>query len=123
MLAGNFTEIGGISANHIAVWNGNVWSPLGNGTNGPVAKISIANNGNVYVGGAFDTAGGITVNNIALWDGSTWSALTDADTNIAGTNNEIRSIAFDTANNLYVGGNFDAAGGKPAAPNCNLEWC
>jgi len=109
--AGDFTEIGGISANHIAVWNGSDWSPLDSGTDGPVAKIGLANNGNVYVGGAFETAGGITVNNIALWNGSTWSALTDADTNITGTNNEIRSISFDTTDNLYVGGNFDAAGG------------
>ncbi|PCE62595.1 PQQ-dependent sugar dehydrogenase [Sediminicola luteus] len=112
---GEFSQIGGVSANNIAFWNGSSWAALNNGTNGPVAKIGIDGTGKVYIGGAFETAGGITVNNIALWENNGWHTLTDGATNGIGTNNEIRAIAFDADNKLYVGGNFDSAGNKSAA--------
>ena len=111
---GNFTRIGGVAANNIAVWNGTTWSAMGQGTNGPVAKIGIDGNNVVYVGGAFENAGGVKVDNIAQYQNGSWQALIDSGTNGAGTNNEIRSIAFDSSNNLYVGGNFDTAGGRTA---------
>ena len=110
---GSFTSIGGIAAQNVAVWNGSSWSALGSGTNGRVSKIGVDGNNQVYVGGAFSTAGGFVVNNIAKWQNG-WSALKDLGTSIIGTNNEIRAIAFDTNNTLYVGGNFDTAGGKSA---------
>ncbi len=113
-IGGEFNEVSGISANNMAVWNGTEWQALGNGTNGPVAKIGIDGNSNIYVGGAFETAGGVIVNNIALWNDNTWSSLTDVTTGLTGTNNEIRAIAFDEDNTLYVGGNFDTAGGNSA---------
>ncbi len=110
---GSFTSIGGVSAQNVGVWNGNSWSALSSGTNGTVAKIGIDANNNVYVGGAFELAGGVSVSNIAKWNNG-WSALVDSGTSGRGTNNEIRAIAFDTDNTLYVGGNFDSAGGKTA---------
>ncbi|WP_188369164.1 PQQ-dependent sugar dehydrogenase [Muriicola marianensis] len=112
-VGGEFTQIGGITANNIAFWNGTSWNAMGTGTDGPVAKIGVDSADRVYVGGVFVTAGGITVNNIALWTGS-WSALTDAGNSLIGTNNEIRAIAFDENDVLYVGGNFDSAGGNSA---------
>ena len=114
-VGGDFSTIDGTSAANIAYWDGNTWNSMSGGTNGPVSKIEIDANDNVYVGGVFETAGGTTVNNIALWSGGNWSALNDATNGIIGTNNEIRSIAFDESNNLYVGGNFDTAGGNSAS--------
>ncbi|MEH6679300.1 MAG: PQQ-dependent sugar dehydrogenase [Sediminicola sp.] len=114
-VGGEFTEINGVSVSNIAVWNGSNWAAMGSGTDGPVAKIGIDGNGTVFAGGAFMNAGGTRSNNIARWNGTTWSALTDAATSTAGTNNEIRAIAFDENNVLYVGGNFDTAGGNSAA--------
>lgn len=113
--AGDFTTIGGVTVNNIARWNGSSWSSLETGTNGPVLKIKFSETGALFVGGLFSAAGGITVNNITKWENNTWSALVDNATNVSGTNNEIRSIAFDENNNLYVGGNFDMAGGVSAA--------
>ncbi|QCW99378.1 T9SS type A sorting domain-containing protein [Aggregatimonas sangjinii] len=113
-VGGTFTSIGGVAARNVAVWNGSSWSALSSGTNGKVAKIGIDGNNNMYVGGAFSTAGGISVNNIARWSSGSWAALTDSGTSVSGTNNEIRAIAFDTNNTLYVGGNFDNAGGRTA---------
>ena len=114
-VGGLFSEIGGITANNIAFWNGSNWAPMDLGTNGEVTTLKIGQNNTLYVGGVFSTANDITVNNIALWQNNTWSALTDNTTGVSGTNNEIRSLAIDTNNNLYVGGNFDTAGGVAAS--------
>ncbi|OQD43096.1 hypothetical protein BUL40_08380 [Croceivirga radicis] len=113
-VGGAFTQIAGITANYIAKFDGTNWSSLGSGTDGPVASIVINNESQIYAGGAFITAGGVEVNNIAIWNGTNWDALTNTDTGIAGTNNEVRALAFDAAGTLYVGGNFDTAGGISA---------
>ena len=113
-VAGAFSEIDGIPANNVAMWNGTSWSNLGNGINGSVAAIAIDTENNVYVGGIFDTLEGNSVRNIVQWDGSNWNALVDSNNGLAGTNNEIRSLAFDSEGILYAGGNFDEAGGNMA---------
>ena len=113
--AGDFTTIGGVSANNIAIWNGSEWSSLGTGTNGPILKIELSETGALYAGGVFTIAGGLIVNNISKWENNSWSALIDNSTGESGTNNEVRSIAFDENNQLYIGGNFDTAGGVSAA--------
>ena len=110
---GDFTAIGGGAAQNVAVWDGEAWQALGAGTDGPVLALGVNSNDEVLVGGAFVTAGGVTVNNVARWNG-TWSALTDSGTGVSGTNNEVRSLAVDENNVLYVGGNFDDAGGQGA---------
>ncbi len=112
---GNFTEIGGVNANNIARWNGSTWQALDNGTDGPVLTIAVDANDGVYIGGTFEQVNGITANNIALRNGNSWSALTDSGTGVAGTGNEIRSIAIDENNVAYIGGNFASAGGKTAS--------
>jgi len=112
--AGAFTEIGGISANNIAVWDGNTWAALNTGIDGTVAALEVDASGNLYAGGIFETLNGVTVRNIAQWNGVSWSALTDATNTESGTNNEVRSLAIDDNNILYVGGNFDEAGGNTA---------
>ena len=111
---GDFTRIGGVDAQHIAVWDGKGWRALGAGTDGPVLALEVGPDGRVYAGGAFVQAGGQTVNNIAAWNGQQWSPLTDGGTQVAGTNNEVRSMAFDDQGTLYVGGNFASAGDRPA---------
>ena len=113
-VGGSFSEIGGIQANNIAVWDGSSWSGLGTGSSGTIFEIEIADNGSVYAGGVFESIGGAAARNIAYWDGSQWTALTDAGTSVNGTNNEIRSLHLDSDGMLYVGGNFDEAGGQIA---------
>lgn len=114
-IAGDFTEVGGISANNVAYYDGLKWYPLDTGTDGPVAKISFNTAGNIlYLGGVFTTAGNLNVNNIAKWENGTFQGLADVNTGIVGTNNEIRAMALDGSDNLFIGGNFDAAGGVPA---------
>nr|WP_289846867.1 PQQ-dependent sugar dehydrogenase [Maribacter dokdonensis] len=113
-IAGDFTTVNGIEANNIAKWNGSSWSSLSSGTNGQVSTIDFNEDGVLFVGGVFTTAGGLNANNIAKWENENWSLLTDASTNISGTNNEVRSIHVEDNGQVYVGGNFDTAGGIAA---------
>ncbi|MDO6472192.1 PQQ-dependent sugar dehydrogenase [Maribacter sp. 1_MG-2023] len=113
-IAGDFTIVNGIEANNIAKWNGTSWSALSSGTNGPISTMAFNENGTLFIGGVFTTAGGLSANNIAKWENESWSLLTDASTNITGTNNEVRSIHVDDNNRVYIGGNFDTAGGIAA---------
>jgi len=113
-VGGAFTEIGGIAAQNIAMWNGTNWSALDMGINGAVTSIVLDTDDNIYAGGIFETINGNLARNIAFWNGTTWSTLNDATNGDAGTNNEIRSLALDTDGTLYVGGNFDEAGGNTA---------
>ena len=112
-IGGAFTEIDGTSANNIAQWSDNQWKVLGAGTEGPVAVLVLNDQNQLFAGGAFVNAGGIEVNNIAVWDNA-WAALIDDNSSIAGTNNEIRSLALDENQVLYIGGNFSTAGGNAA---------
>lgn len=72
---GAFTNAGGVSANHVAKWNGTSWSALGAGTNGwSVSCLAVYKN-NLYAAGNFTTAGGVSTTGIAKWSGSAWSAV------------------------------------------------
>ncbi|MBT8304030.1 MAG: PQQ-dependent sugar dehydrogenase, partial [Bacteroidia bacterium] len=113
-IGGNFSQVDGIDANNIALWDGSSWNALATGTNGPVLAMEIDINDNLYVAGIFETIGNMTSRNIASWNGNEWSALMDTSTSQIGTNNEIRSLHIADDGILYVGGNFDEAGGNTA---------
>ncbi|MBL9120462.1 MAG: hypothetical protein JNL80_11175 [Phycisphaerae bacterium] len=73
-VGGYFDGAGGASANHIAQWNGNVWSPLGagstNGVNLVVRALTVFNDGTgpaLYASGDFTIAGGLSTPFIAKW--------------------------------------------------------
>jgi hypothetical protein len=72
--------------------------------------------GSLFVGGEFQGAGKVPVQNIARWDGSSWHA---AETRLgwgplgSGTNGRVYALV-DYDGDLYVGGSFSYAGGKPS---------
>jgi hypothetical protein len=111
---GEFTSIGGITANSIAKYNGQIWTALGTGTDGIVNTIVISGT-KVYVAGYFTNAGGVSASNIAVYDTVTltWSALG------TGTDDVINSLAIYN-NELYAGGWFLNAGGSSA--NYIAKW-
>lgn len=95
--------------NHIACWDNNSFSKLGNGLQGGFghAYDIIEYNGQLIVGGSFSYAGDTIAYSIAAWDGQKWFPL---DTGILGT---VYSLTVDTINNfLYAGGTIDYAGGN-----------
>lgn len=92
---GTFSNIGGVTASNIAVWNGTSWSAMGTGANATV-RVIIARGDEIYIGGDFTTAGGQTANRVARWNGTTWNGL--GSTILPTT---VVSMAFK-GNDLYV---------------------
>jgi len=78
---GEFTMAGGMTASHIAKWNGESWSALirstdadDEGTNSDVNALAIATEDSgvgpaIYVGGTFTVAGDDAANRVAAWGG------------------------------------------------------
>ena len=127
-VGGTFTSLGGtggLTVNNIAKWSPSInsWSALtgtsGIGLNNTCLSIAIDSNDNVYAGGVFTSAGGISNTvRIAKWSPSTsvWSALT---TGVVGPT-VCKSIAIDSNDNVYIGGQFGGAGGVTA--NNIAKW-
>ncbi len=65
-VGGQFTEIGGVAASHIAKWDGSAWSPLGSGMNSAVDSLVITGNA-LFAGGNFTGAGNKSSAYLALW--------------------------------------------------------
>ena len=114
IVGGSFTQAGATAVSYLARWDGSAWHNLGGGVSGGAQGITLVSalgvyNGKLIVGGRFTMAGGVSANNIAAWDGSAWSAL--------GSGLSVSTLveapyAFAVHNgHLYVGGDFDAAGG------------
>ena len=122
---GDFWQIGGVAANHIACWDGNTWAPLtggGIGTgpfDGWVQSLLVFDDGTgpaLYVGGSFSVAGGVPAQNIARWDGISWSSLGSGIGPVSLSAVECMA-GFDEGGwppKLYVGGTFQSAGGVTA---------
>ena len=126
---GHFYNTGNTQVTNIARWNGTEWLAVGTGIkvytddyfSGSVSSLAIYN-GFLYAGGSFDTAGSILVNNIAKWDGNNWSAVGTGvmlEVNNYGAFGYVSSLAIHDGA-LYIGGNFDTAGGIPA--NNIAKW-
>jgi len=113
-LGGEFTHIGGITANYIVRWDGQQWSPIvvngQNGMNGMVSSLAVLGN-DLYAAGSFSQAGGQIVNRVARWDGSQWHGFTPQNGSPSGVLGSIAALAVDgTA--LYVAGMLIQAGGQ-----------
>jgi len=74
IVAGEFTEAGGVAAANIARWTGSAWYPLGSGCDNVVSALAIYD-GDLVAGGDFLSAGGVSADKVARWDGSNWYAL------------------------------------------------
>ena len=109
IVGGNFSQVGGQTANKIAKWDGSSWSALGTGFNFACYALAIDGNGNLYAGGNFSQAGGQPAGCVAKWDGSSWSPLG------SGLNRACYALAIDGNGDLYAGGEFFTAGGQPAS--------
>ena len=111
--AGNFTNADGYWANQIAMWNGMNWTNVGGGVIGSGTVYSLGTMGNyLFAGGSFTNIGGVTASGIAEWDGTYWYALGSgvAYPGGGGYVSAMTSIGTD----LYAGGLFRFAGGKPS---------
>ena len=94
---------------YLAMWNGTAWTGVNGGLNGVCNAIAIDSSDVVYIGGDFTDAGGVPVNNIVMWDGSNFFNLNGGLT--LGIATVCNTIAIDSSNIVYVGGDFTDAGG------------
>jgi hypothetical protein len=90
----------------IYYWDGSAWSLFGGGVNGYVYDIAVYLT-DVYIVGTFTDAG----SRVAKYSGGEWWML---DTGINGTGYSILANDSDGNVDIYVGGPFTEAGGKPA---------
>lgn len=112
-VGGLFTTAGNVAANGIAKWNGSAWSALDSGMDGYVLAIAASGN-DVYVGGSFTSVGDVSAYGIAKWDGSAWSALGSGIGGGGGSPFPFVYAIAVSGSDLYVGGGFGYAGGKPS---------
>ncbi len=113
VVAGAFTEAGGVTANRIARWDGTDWSPITSadghvGVDGYAVTSLAVFDGDLIAGGLFATAGGVIVDNIARWDGTDWSPLTGPDG--IGVDSIVHTVAVYDGQ-VIAGGEFTHAGG------------
>ena len=101
---GYFTTAGGVSANHVARWDGQAWEPLGEGMDYYVRSLAVSSGGALVAGGRFGQADGMPVDRVARWDGASWRGL---DGTLVGYVDEIAPLA---GGDLLVGGIFAAFG-------------
>jgi len=106
---GQFTKAGSVqTANRIGYWDGETWTSMADGLNGPVSSISIVGS-DIYVGGNFSIAGKVTsTRNIARWDGEMWHPIGE------GVPGLVTDIEFYKGH-LYVSGWFENAGDQRAS--------
>ena len=111
----------GRAMNQIGYWDisDDEWYALGNSVNGPVYAVAVYGE-DVYVGGSFTSAGGVKASAIARWNQSTraWSAVGSGVSGcrgnfMTGCAPAVYALVVD-GSNIYVGGNFTAAGGGAA---------
>src|SRR5690606_31418228 len=125
-VGGRLSLAGSVETQCIARWDGQQWTDVGGGFETPksgatpsVAAMAVYDDGSgpaLYVGGTFQRVGGRDALNLARWNGSEWAEVGGGVGR--GPNDEVLCLAvFDDGRGpaLYVGGQFEEAGGVPAA--------
>lgn len=127
-VGGCFQTVGDLVVNTIAKWNGHDWSALGSGidegfacaswTQAPMVNaLTVFDDGSgpaLYAGGLFNFCGQVLTSNIAKWQSDSWLPLGDG---VDGTVYALASYLEQgvTREALYVGGDFQTAGGVTAS--------
>jgi hypothetical protein len=116
-VGGAFSQAGGVAAGRLARFNGS-FSNMGGGVSlaGGLAEVTALalDRGALYVGGNFTLAGSVSARNVARWNDGNWSGLGSGVTSSQALGARISGILADPSG-VYVVGNFDSAGGQPAA--------
>jgi hypothetical protein len=105
LVGGPFTHVGGVEAHGAARWNGSQWSPLGD--NAVEVSGFREHGGRLFATGEFLDADGNEAYGAAVWTGERWYPLG------SGVDGYASSLDF-LGDDLYVGGTFGWAFGKPS---------
>jgi hypothetical protein len=110
---GDFTTAGGNPAKFIAKWDGSQWTEFGGGMDAWVRSLALIN-GEIVAGGSFTKAGADSINRFAKWTGSHWEKFGRGMTPSQWGNPIVQSIV-PMGDEIYCGGTFEVAGGKPSS--------
>ncbi len=130
-IAGNYVTLNGQAGlDHIARWDGSVYTSVGGTIGGAVPLIvldvlsaDLGGGPALYAAGRFLTIGGVAANNIARWDGAAWAPLGNGLTRSSGFAQGFHMTTFDDGNGpaLYVGGSFNRINGTDVVSNV-AKW-
>lgn len=122
-VGGQFSTIGGVSANGVARWDGRRWWPLGElrggGMRGFVTSLAMYQ-GQLYASGAFYDASMEYPTTFAVmrWDGVSWHVVGEPPLS-AGIS--IRAMV-EWRGELYIGGNLSTSAVAPFSDETLLRW-
>ncbi len=106
-ISGEFTQ-NNEDVSELITWDGSQFSDFGRAfthfQGNEIRELAVVN-GILYIGGAFRNVVASQANNILQWDGQRWGIMSEG---ISGNVNSIESFN----NKMYIGGDFDAAGGS-----------
>lgn len=110
VVGGRFQVAGARLASGIAAWDPrtSTWQGLGQPAHTlyqDVSCIAVLPNNDLIIAGDLPATG-----QIRRWNGSAWSTFAPQLRSTTGSLVAIRSMAVDSAGNVYVGGSFDASG-------------
>jgi hypothetical protein len=112
-VGGSFASVSGTPRANVAAIRADgtldpAWNPS---TDGIVYAIAVSSDGSkVFLGGAFTAVGGVSRSRLAAVTPDTGTPLATWTT--VASNNNVRALAADGADRLYVGGNFGGIGGR-----------
>lgn len=110
VIGGSFQGYGPDSVHNVVRWDGRNWDAMGGGTDGSVLAVA-RHRGEVAIAGVFTQLGAVRAGSVATWDGSSWHAL---GSGLATWQNSPIPLALASdGSSLFVGGQFDSAGGLP----------
>jgi len=118
VVAGSFAFSDALRIPHAGIWTGRTWQTFGQGlghdpSSSPFVFALAATETGVYVGGYFDQAGPLRVASVAEWRDSAWHDL-DGGVQSPQVLGEVFAM-LRHGTDLYVTGQFETAGGIPAA--------
>lgn len=129
ILAGAFTRIGGIWANHVARWDGTTWTTFGSGLSGTVSSLAYFDEdglgpaqSTLFAAGSFVLPDSGVVARVAKWTGTTWIGVGGSFSSSASilTVGDIDGPG-PLPESLIVGGFFQTIGGLPCPNIARLE--
>ena len=116
-IGGAFTEVAGNSnLENLAKWDDDnkSWTSVNSvddDVKGEVSSLALDSNNNLYIGGSFGQVNSNSnLEKLAKWDGSSWTSVNGVDDDIIG--GAVETIAIDSSDNIYIGGNFDDVDSK-----------
>ena len=112
-IGGQFNSVAGTPRSNVAaIGSDGVLDPAWNpSTDGIVYALAASSDGTkVFLGGTFTTVGGTPRSRLAAVTSDTGALISTWRTTV--NNNAVRALATDSADRLYVGGNFGRLGGQ-----------